>query len=910
MSDKKKRTVKNQMNPQTKKAVNKAEIAVSETTETTVKKRSVPIWEILSFILPFLLLGLGFAMVKIYPFGDRQFLVTDLWHQYYPFFRVLYEKLREGGSLLYTWTSGMGTNFLAIMAYYAASPLNLLSVFVPMEYLREAMTVILMLKFAFAGLFFARMLRYCFGKNDISVCMFSVMYALCSYMMGYYWNTIWIDTVALLPLVMLGLTALVREGKYRTYVIALALALLSNYYIAYFICIFTVLVFFCLCLYEKLNFRTFCKRFGLVAGCSLLGAGLSAWILIPAYNALQLTHSVSNTFPKEVKFYESWREVLSNMLAFTEVTSKDGLPNLYCGLLPVLLLGVFLVAKNIRIREKVTGVLLMAFLIVSCNMNILNFIWHGFHFPNMLPYRFSFLFSFVVLVAAYRAYHVLLDENLSIWQWFGMLASGVLFLTLSYGARTEGDDPNKFVIASGILASVYLVIVLCRNFMPKSAVQILLAAVLAFEMGQHAVNGTKSVGTSDHVSYPSSGEHIDTLLDQVAETEDELFYRTELSAWYTLNDPSLYDYNGFSQFSSMANEKVTTFSRLIGLPASEAGNRYYYANTSPFTNMLLNIQYLIAKDGYNADELTMTRIGVSGNCTLYRNDFATSLGFMSNPAAASYTMDTTLNPFEQQNVLFKRMTEVGGELFTPIDVTHVGHTGYDVARNGFGSYSYTRKEDATSDSFLKYNYTTLQKGMVYAYMTVKNGENMLVYHDGDKKHSYNISRQPFITPVGYYDEGELVTLRCNLKEDAKSGTVKMYFYQLNEDVLREGYAALSDEMLKLTKFSDTGFTGDVYVKQAGCLYMSVPYEEGWTVYVDGKKSEIVPMFNAMCGVNLTEGKHTITMKYSPKGFVMGLVISISGAVLLVVLYVLERRRNAKDEVTPKKSKKKNVSEAS
>ncbi|MBE6851188.1 MAG: hypothetical protein E7504_05585 [Ruminococcus sp.] len=907
MSENKKRKSLKNTNP-----LQKVPSKVNTSNETNApavenKKRQVPIWEILSFILPFVMLGIGFAMIKIHPFGDRQFLVTDLWHQYYPFFRVLHEKLREGGSLLYTWTSGMGTNFLAIMAYYAASPLNLLSVLVSEEYLRETMTVILMLKFSFAGLFFSRMLRYCFGKNDISICMFSVMYALCSYMMGYYWNTIWIDTVALLPLVMHGLTALVREGKYRTYVIALALALLSNYYIAYFICIFTVLAFFCLCLYEKLDLRTFGKRFALVAGGSLFGAGLSAWILLPAYHALQLTHSVSNTFPKEITFYEGWREIISNMLAFTEVTSKSGLPNLYCGLLPVLLLGAFLVAKNIRIREKITAVLLMVFLIVSCNMNILNFIWHGFHFTNMLPYRFSFLFSFVVLVAAYRAYHILLDEKLSIWQWFGMLASAVLFLTLSYGARTEGNDPNKFVIASGILASVYLIIVLCRTFMPKSAVQILLAAVLAFEMGQHAINGVKTVGSSDYVSYPSSGEHVDTLLAQIEDTEDDLFYRTELSAWYSLNDPSLYGYDGFSQFSSMANKRVTTFSRLIGMPASEAGNRYYYANTSPFTNMLLNIQYMIAKDGYNADELSMSRIGVSGNCTLYRNDYATSLGFMSNPAAASYKMDTTLNPFEQQNVVFRRMTEVGGELFTRIDITHVGHKGYEVSRNGYGSYSYTRKEDAPAESFLKYNYTTLKKGMVYAYMTVKNGDNMLVYHNGDKKHSYNISRQPFITPVGYYDEGELVTLRCNLKEDAKSGTIKVYFYQLNEDVLKEGYEALSDEMLKLTKFSDTAFTGEIDVKQAGCLYMSVPYEEGWTVYVDGKKSKIVPVFDAMCGVNLTEGTHTITMKYSPKGFVMGLVISISAVVLFVVLYVLERRRKMMAAAVPTKAKKKNVS---
>ncbi len=877
------------------------------------KTKETHLWEILAFVLSFLFIGIGFAVNKMYPFGDRQILVTDLWHQYYPFFQVLEEKLKTGGSLLYTWRSGMGTNFLALMAYYCASPLNLLSVFAAQEYLREAMMVILMLKFGFAGLFMARMLRYTFKKNDMSICMFAVMYALCSYMMGYYWNTIWIDTVALLPLVMHGLVALVREGKYRTYVIALALALLSNYYIAYFICIFTVLAFFCLCWYENVGIRKFGKRFALITGSSLLGAGLSAWILLPAYFALQLTHSASNTFPKDMKFYEGWREIISNMLAFTEVTSKEGLPNLYCGMLPVLLLGVFLVAKKIRLREKITAVLLMALLIVSCNMNILNFIWHGFHFTNMLPYRFSFLFSFVLLVAAYRAYQVLLEEKLSIWQWLGMLASGVIFCAVSYNVRGEGQELNKFVFASAILSGVYLVVVLCRKFVPKQVVQVLLAAVLAFEMGQHSINGVKSVGSSSHNGYPASNSEVQALLKQANDMDDDLFYRTETTMWYTLNDPSMYLYDGLSQFSSMANEHVTTFIRLLGLPASEAGNRYYYANTSPLTNMLLDIQYVIAKDGYNADSETMDLTAQSGKVKLYQNRYNLGMGFMVEPSAASYTMDATLNAFDQQNVLFKRLTGVSGDLFTQIDITHVGHTGYDVTRKQYGSYSYRRQDDAMKgNSFLKYNYTTLQDGMVYAYMKVTDGENMDVYFDGTKVHSYNIGRQPYITPVGCYKAGDMVTLRCNLDEEAKSGTVNVYFYQLNMDVLEEGYAALADEPLTLNAFDDTSLAGEVTAAKDGYLYVSVPYEEGWSVYVDGGKAELTPMFNAICSVKLSAGTHTIEMKYSPKGFVPGLLVSIGGTALLVLLYVLERRRkqtvSVKAETADSEDAAKNESE--
>ncbi len=859
------------------------------------KLNDIYFWEVLAFVIPFLLMGYAFKKAEMHPFGDKQFLVTDLWHQYYPFFQLVHEKLKTGGSFLYSWRTGLGTNFLSLMAYYIASPLNLLSVFMNLENLRDGMMVILMLKFSFAGFFMAKCLRYVFHKNDLSITMFGIMYALCSYMVGYYWNTIWIDTVAMLPLVMMGLTMLVREGKYRVYVISLAVALFSNYYIAYFICIFTVIAFFCLCLYENINFKKFFKRFALITGSSLLGAGLSSFILLPTLFALQLTYSINNTFPKTISFYEKWRDIVSNMLAYTEVTSKDGLPNLYCGLLPVLLLGVFLIAKKIRIREKISSVLILVFLVVSCNMNYLNFIWHGFHFTNMLPYRFSFLFSFVVLIMGYRAYQVLLEEKLHILHWVAMLLIGAGFCWLAYGSGIQEEENHAFVKSSAILGAVYLVIILFRFFAPKDAIQVLLAGVLVFEMTGHAVRGVESVGNSGYSSYPANNEEVQNLLS--LEDDKDLFHRTELTAWYTLNDPSLYEYNGVSQFSSMANESITKYCRLLGLPASEAGNRYYYANTSPLTNMLLDVRYVIAKDGYSADSVTMHEISQNGSSKLFENDYILGLGFMTPELLADYKLEEMDNPFAQQNLLFQKLTGLNEELFTQVDITHVGHQGYDVTRNDYGNYRYTKQTDAGETVFLKYNYTTTKTGIAYAYAKITNSDYMEVYRDNEEQlHRYNIGRQPYITPIGYFQEGELVNLRCTMKDDANSGSAYIYFYELNEDVLKKGYEILKNHALALDTISDTKVSGKIDVAQDGILYLSIPYEQGWHVYVDGQKSEVISIFDAMCGVKLNSGSHEIVLKYSPKGFVAGVVIGIGCIAILVLLWLWERKHPIQEEL--------------
>ena len=134
---------------------------------------------LLSFIAPVAIMLYGFYKEGVHPFGTNQMLVVDLWHQYYPFFRVLREKLLTGGSILYSWQNGMGTNFISLISYYAASPLNWISVFFDDEHVRDALTYILLAKIGFCGAFFCCFLRYTFRRCDLSLVPFSAMYALC-----------------------------------------------------------------------------------------------------------------------------------------------------------------------------------------------------------------------------------------------------------------------------------------------------------------------------------------------------------------------------------------------------------------------------------------------------------------------------------------------------------------------------------------------------------------------------------------------------------------------------------------------------------------------------------------------------------------------------------------------------------
>ncbi|MCL2159641.1 MAG: YfhO family protein, partial [Oscillospiraceae bacterium] len=251
---------------------------------------------ILAFCIPFCLMLIAYYTIKIFPFGDRQIMVVDSWHQYYPFLQELQHKLTNGGSLLYSWNTGAGTNFLALMAYYASTPIYLFSVFCPEKYLREFMMFATVAKIACSGLFFSIYLRGLFGRdskeksaiskysplnNGLAIIGFSVLYAVSAYAVGYYWCIMWLDCMALLPLVVLGLERLIDSGKYKLYIIALGVTVICNYYIAIFVCEF-IAVYYVVLYFSRTKRPSvwgFVTKTAEAVGASVVGVGLSMFLL-------------------------------------------------------------------------------------------------------------------------------------------------------------------------------------------------------------------------------------------------------------------------------------------------------------------------------------------------------------------------------------------------------------------------------------------------------------------------------------------------------------------------------------------------------------------------------------------------------------------------------------------------------
>lgn len=870
---------------------------------------------VLAFVIPFVLMTAAFGVMKVSPFGDNQILVTDLWHQYYPFLADMQEKLKHGESLFWSWTQGGGVNYFALMSYYLMSPLNFLTVFLPSEWLREFLMFSVVIKVACASMFMAIFLRSLFKKNDFSLVIFGCSFGFCAFFMGYYWNTIWLDTVCITPLVALGTVKLFTEGKFRLYIVSLALSLLTNYYIGLFACIFVLLSFIAYNIVKWDGIKKFATNILRTGIYSLIAIGLTAFFLLPAFFGLQNTNASGATFPTTFAInigstndlmgvLEAIRKILSNFITFAAPAIKeaDALPNIACGTLSLVLGILFFTSKKISLKEKIVDGCLIGFMIISCIIRQLDYIWHGFHFTNMIPYRFSYLISFVLVVMAFRAFMLL--ESSSCWD--VILAALFVALVIIFGIGTQ---ETYALVGTAVIAAVICVLLFLytKRIVPKQVLLIVFGVIIIGESAAAGYIGVKTTTVTGTYDYPRGEENTAQVIDYMDSLESNTteMWRAEMTSTQTLNDAALNHYNGLSMFNSMANVDMTVLFENFGMMGWKSGNRYTYAEGSPVTNLFMNLKYLIARDNIYMNTYDLTEVYGVGNVKLLQNNHYLPMGFMTNSALASWQVDENedqFNPFDKQNEFFKLATGIKDDVYTPLDVVSQGHTDYNqfpVNKTGYGRYSFSCT-DTTVTPHVKWNYEAPKDGLYLMYADISGGDDVTVMiNDVAQSKTYGMGRS-YIACIGQCKKGDKISVYSNLQQ-GQSGSAMVFVDVLNQDVFEEGYNKLSKSVMTTTKLTGSSMEGTINAQENGLFYTSVPYEEGWKAYVDGKEVTITPVGNALVAFNLDKGEHTIKLEYYPKGFAIGLAVTIicaaTFAFLCVWTYIIKKRRKKKGDIS-------------
>ncbi len=823
----------------------------------------------ITFIIGILIIGFIYQLNSVTPFGDRSLLCVDFYHQYGPMLGELYDRLHSFSNFTYSFSMGLGLPFFRNFLNYLSSPFNIIMLFFSRNNLVTSYSFIIGLKAVFASVTMVYYLSKKFDTKKLYLIPLGIIYAFQAYFSAYYWNIMWLDGLVFLPLITLGIESIVKENKWKLYTFSLAIMLVANYFIGYMICIYSVVYFLIYNIYkfkikkgETLkNIKTLFQRCFTFGICSLVAGMLTAAFLLPMAQSMTSISATGGEIPTSQYYNFALVDYLFGHFTGVDTTvfASDTItnPNISCGILSVALLLLYLINIDIPIKNKICYLLILGFFILAFFLPQLDYILHAFHVPNDLPYRYSFLYSFVLVTIC--AYSLINIKKIN----FPMVALSYVFLIvlllLVKEEAWQGMTTNMIYI-NMILLSLYFLFYACYYFTNRFA-NLFYIGIIAIASVDCliAINYNWDITQILSVFYEDYNA-TEELLDYVKSYDNELFYRIENTEMMTLNDSSWYNYFGMTTFSSMAYENMAILQHNLGMPGNEI-NSYYYVHSTPIYDLMFDIKYFIGSlnDHYRYKEITTIEETA--------NEFAYNVGLIYgvNDTIRDWTIVDN-NPFAIQN-----------------DYMYFA-TGID---NVLEPTTLINTEEVYSDStsvILKYQYENPYDNM-YFYSNDYNVDFIII---GDTLYYKNDNYETVLEnyPDLYYayldDYNESNVINISSSDEIVDIYVgfNIYYetafnvYNINHDNFIEAYNYLNNHKFDMTIFKEDEITGNINLEENMYVYTSIPYDDGWHVYIDGKEIETESLEDTLLIFPCESGIHNIRIKYRAPYSTIGKIVSL------------------------------------
>ncbi len=905
---------------------------------------------IYAFFIPFLLMALAYGLFDVYPLGnimgtnyesipkrkaahDGAVLVLDLNGQYVYYFEALRDALWGDGSIFYNWSRNLSGEFMGIIGYYLASPFTLIVMLLPRTMLLESLLLMQLSKLGAIGVTFSYYLQHSKKMKPLHSLVFSTAFALCAYAVIQLMDPMWIDGLILLPMIALGIEYLV-DKKYRAnYIIALAVMFVANFYIGFMLAIFSVIYF----LYynflgtEKENITVrehlfTALRFGY---CSVIAGMCAAFMILPVYKSLSLGKFEFTTPDYSVHLQFDSVDIISKLLPCSyDTVRNEGLPEIYCGTISILLLPLFYLNGKISSRRKTGYSLLLAVLFFSMYIKPVDMMWHGGQVPNWLPYRYSFIMSFVILSMGAECFEKL--DGIKPGSVGGTFAGILAYLLVAEKVfKYENIEVlNGLWFTAGCVLCFSILVSALRESKNSRAIPITIIVMLSGELLLSTFETLKDIDEdviysmrSSYYNYVEAGR---AAVDDMEATDSGL-YRSEKVAQTnplrrTVNDDIAFGLKGITHSSSVMNAKII---KTIGnLGYVSRGHYTRYEGNTPLTDSILGIKYVLdtnntgVSDMYEYQRSTVTEHsdGKTTQIDRYINPYALPVGYMVSSDILNVDIDTG-NPFENQNNLLCAMTgQSGKKYFKRLDFSQEPRYRNVTFENSGNQTKYTADKSA-NDWTIDYFVHAKTNDTVYAYFPATYEKKVNLWAGewddelGDYEYpdfiNYFFENEFYcITRLGRYKANENFSIRMTIANEYTYMS-DQFFYYFDEEEFKKDIALLHENVWNINdNWSDTHIEGTVNAQVNQIFFTSVPAEDGWTVKVDGKKVKTTEVAGGFIGIELMPGEHTVSMSFFPAGMAAGILLAVAGIGLVVVFVMTDRKKTFR--TAPKVQKKEAV----
>lgn len=859
---------------------------------------------LLCFLLPILLLVIGFMFQHVFPFGDNTLIRNDFNNQYISYFVYFKEHFSNFHSFIYSNEMALGGNMIGLTAYYLMSPLNIIILLFSVKNISIAIMIITLLKIGLIGFTTSIFFKYFMEKYDyrlnidknLFILVLSISYALCAYAMSYMLNIMWLDDIYALPIVILGIERIIDRKSSIVYILSLAYSVVVNYYIGYMICIFSGLYM----IYRLLEQRIYKKKIPFkqvidyVFG-SIVGVGLSSFILLPALLSLSGVKSTQYyfTLTPSYNFFHFFEQLLNGALKYNTTRYLVAAPMIYSGLLVLVVLIYYLLNKFVPLKQKILDFAFIFVLFLSSYISGIDKIWHGFNAPEGVPNRYAFIFSFLFLYMAAKSTRY--KEN----NYFAKTLIVSLLFIGSIALMAEKDSahlPWKLALYN---ISALTILAIFYYFMRKGNKYLKYIFILVgfIDIGVGTVHtqliSSPGASNSSFVNYYNTTSKI---FESIKNKND---FRIGSTFSRSANDPMLLNYNGISHYSSSQPMKDMSYLASLGYYQlfSWAHWTNYNSGSTLAVDALLGVKYVVdnrslsfmktiennklAMSTYsnNGDLSGLTLINRTNNFKIYKNNLAFKLAFTTNKIVHGNQIkyNPEYNEFDNMNSIFHNFTN----------------------KNVYRKDSMQVK---SKKSKIFYNITAKETGILYMQIPSSMAQQPYLNQNKDGLFTIKVNGKGFgnisnesengIIKIGSFSKGDKVSVELagNLGSYGKLIEKSPNFFSENEELIKQFSNHQENQKLVTISHGDRivteGKTNDKYI-----VY-SLPFDNNWKAKINGKSIKVEKAFGNLIAVPIhsRENRIKIELNYIPKGVKTGIVVSSVSVFLLLISIMFERNK--------------------
>ncbi len=869
----------------------------------------------ISFAVPCLILLISYFIFGVYPFGERSVLALDLNGQYVYYYDYMYDVFAGKESIFYSWSRNLSGEFMGIIGYYLASPFNLLVWIWPRECITEGLLTMMVTKVGAIGLCMAIYLSRGKGLGRLTTIIFSSCYALSAYTLEQTMNPMWLDGVMILPIVVYGVEKLIDNGKFIMCTVALVYAFVTCFYIGYMIGIFSAIYFLyyaCVSHRPKL-YRVFIPRGLLFTAVAVISVMISAFMLLPVYHSLsygKFDFSSNVTEATEITTNFHFIEMLDKLFPATYDTCRmSGLPFIYCGTIVLMMLPCYFFMKKFRGRDRIGAAVIISILCVCMYIRQVDMLWHGGQLPNWLPYRYSFMLSFLIAEFAAQAFNEMKDISKKRLGIVALVWFVVLLMIENADNYLEDIKRDTMDGLTVVLPAMFVLLLVAAALIQlkdklgkKKSAAVLLCVILAAEGFYNTI--AQIYRQHQDIVYSTRPSYNDVIQPtreavQKIKAEGDGFYRIEKTFFRTVNDPIALNMYGLSHSSSTLNTKPIQLLADLGFSARSHYTRY--TGNTEITKSLFGVKYELS-----CPENSTSKLKSVDDITVTKNEYALPMAYLVSRVYQQIELEAG-DPFENQNQLLAAMVgraeapkyfkRISNSEKTPVTLEKNNVT-QGKTTDGHHSFKVTEKG---KNAEIVYTLTMPATSSLYMYLPSKYERTVNVWLNRKTfLGTYFENDNNSIMKIGDFEKGEEVKIGLTLTRDDLYFREAQFVY-INERRIKSDLQTLIDNNAETVceRPSPTEMRVSVNAAENSYLFTSIPEEKGWEVFVDGKKTDYEVCLDALLAVYITPGQHTVEFKFTTAGYPLALYVTLSGLILfgtMIFIYLKFFRARMADDM--------------